>query len=464
MSDNKLNMRSHPREKTGRNEPCPCGSGKKYKHCCLSTGPVAISGPASSDTPWGRQRDASDLVTKGLLKVVQREFADSVVEAWQDFNQEVIPESMEKMPEEISIFSPYLIFEWNPVRRARRHGARPTAGAVLQSYLDKNASRLSELDMQLLEQAVSRPVSFYEIVRCNPGRGAVLRDVLIGEEIEVEEHTGSMTMRPGDILYGQIWILPEVATLGRLAPRPFPPGRKAEIVKLRIQLRKKIAKQNRELSAADLVRYTDEIRTVYLDIRDALRRPPTLQNTDGDPIAFHTLTFRIGSAQLAFDALAPLAWGVTKEDLLDQAELNSNGVLQKAEIIWSKEGNKLHKTWDNTILGNLKISGQSLIVEVNSANRAKKIREEIEQRLGLQATHLNTAVHTMEESLKRQDRLNKPAPSEAEADAPPSPPKCSKSLRRRCSKRLRGGFTRRSRPLADAHHSKPLPIPMAERL
>ncbi len=22
-------------QKTGRNEPCPCGSGKKYKHCCL---------------------------------------------------------------------------------------------------------------------------------------------------------------------------------------------------------------------------------------------------------------------------------------------------------------------------------------------------------------------------------------------------------------------------------------------
>lgn len=21
--------------KTGRNEPCPCGSGRKYKHCCL---------------------------------------------------------------------------------------------------------------------------------------------------------------------------------------------------------------------------------------------------------------------------------------------------------------------------------------------------------------------------------------------------------------------------------------------
>ena len=25
----------HPRAKTGRNDPCPCGSGRKYKACCL---------------------------------------------------------------------------------------------------------------------------------------------------------------------------------------------------------------------------------------------------------------------------------------------------------------------------------------------------------------------------------------------------------------------------------------------
>ena len=24
----------HPEKKMGRNEPCYCGSGKKYKHCC----------------------------------------------------------------------------------------------------------------------------------------------------------------------------------------------------------------------------------------------------------------------------------------------------------------------------------------------------------------------------------------------------------------------------------------------
>jgi len=26
-------------KKTARNEPCPCGSGKKYKQCCGKSGP-----------------------------------------------------------------------------------------------------------------------------------------------------------------------------------------------------------------------------------------------------------------------------------------------------------------------------------------------------------------------------------------------------------------------------------------
>ena len=90
-------------------------------------------------------------------------------------------------------------------------------------------------------------------------------------------------MRPGDVLYGQIWILPEVATLGRLAPHPIPPDRKVEIIKLCMQLQRKIKRRNRELAAIDLTRYADEIRTAYLGLRDALNTPPKLANTDGDP-------------------------------------------------------------------------------------------------------------------------------------------------------------------------------------
>ena len=32
--------------KAGRNDPCPCGSGKKYKHCCLERDRAAELAPA----------------------------------------------------------------------------------------------------------------------------------------------------------------------------------------------------------------------------------------------------------------------------------------------------------------------------------------------------------------------------------------------------------------------------------
>lgn len=34
--------------KIGRNDPCPCGSGRKYKHCCLRKGRIQQSGQQNS--------------------------------------------------------------------------------------------------------------------------------------------------------------------------------------------------------------------------------------------------------------------------------------------------------------------------------------------------------------------------------------------------------------------------------
>jgi SEC-C motif-containing protein len=36
--------------KTGRNDPCPCGSGKKYKHCCYAKDSVKHEMPEPEET------------------------------------------------------------------------------------------------------------------------------------------------------------------------------------------------------------------------------------------------------------------------------------------------------------------------------------------------------------------------------------------------------------------------------
>jgi hypothetical protein len=433
-------MTSHPRQKIGRNDLCPCGSGKKYKQCCLSKSISTSPGAELSDTPWSRQREASDRLTEDLQRTLKRNFSDFVLEAWMDFNQDADPVPLSKMPHELSIFSPYLLFEWDPEKTLRRRVEKSQGGLVLQAYLKNAANRLSALEQLILEQAIARPVSFYEIVRVHPGRGAVLRDILIGEETEVEEHSGSEMMRPGDVLYAQLWILPDVATLGRSAPIPIPPDSKVEIIKLRAQLQRKIKKQNRELSVADLTRYTEEIRTVYLDIRDARSKPPQLQNTDGEPFLSHKIHFNTQSAQSTFDALASLAWGVTKEKLLEEAERSPDGSVRSIEFAWIQKGNKMHPSWENTLLGHLKIFGKTLLVEVNSANRAKRIRQEIEQRLGSEAIHVGTETESPEQMLKpaKQGKALRGAAEKIDGDDLMRDPEVRRQIEAQLQKQIEG--------------------------
>ena len=334
-----------------------------------------------------------------MLTFARQNFAEDVLDAWLDFNQDESPLPIEEDMEEGQIFSPYLLFDWDPEPRHRRQRGM---GLVARSFLLTKGSRLAQLERLILDQATTQPVTFYEVVGCDPGDRMVLRDVLIGGETEVIERTASRTLRPGDLAYGQLCRLPEVVTLGRLAPISLPPGQKVAIVKLRARLRKKIAKQNRELTEADLNRYREEIRTTYLDMRDAMRVPPRLTNTDGDPFVTHTLTFRVGSAHAAFEALAPLARGVSKKELLAGAKLDADGALRSVEIPWLKKGNRMHKEWETTVLGQLRISGRSLVVDVNSEKRATRIRQEIEQRLGILAVHQKTVTQSPQATVEKQ--------------------------------------------------------------
>jgi hypothetical protein len=184
------------------------------------------------------------------------------------------------------------------------------------------------------------------------------------------------------------------------------------------------------LIANDLLRYAEEIRAAYLGIRDALYRPLQFCNTDGDPLLFHTLTFRIDSAEAAFEALAPLAVGRSKEELLDDAELDQGGDLRSVDFDWIREGNRKFKTWDNTILGHIKISQGCLIAEVNSENRAKWLRKEIAKRLGSIGVHQRTVAQTLEEMRKNapQREAAEAESQDAEVDAPLLDPEVRKQL------------------------------------
>src|SRR5437879_1692729 len=393
-------MVSHGNGKVGRNDPCPCGSGRKYKRCCLERQSATFSA-------WAQQRNASDELTRDMMGFAARRLGDQIDMAWQDFNLTDLPVPYDPSSHEQQIFMPYFLFHWDPQRLRTGKKASRRGGMVTRWYERERAGRLSDMDRLFLEQATTQPLSFHEVLWSEPSERIGLRDILIGSEAEVIERSGSRMVQKGDIVYGQVWNLKPTSILGCMAPICIPPSWKGEVIALRKKLRRKIAKQSRDLIADDLVRHADEIRLTYLTIREGLNRPPQFANTDGDPLVFHAMKFRIESPGKTFEALAPLAFGQTKEELLRDAKFTKDGALRSIAFDWRKGGNAKIPSWDNTVLGNIKISGRSLIAEVNSENRAKRLRAEIEKRLGSSAEHQSTSAQTVDDMLAKAPKRTK---------------------------------------------------------
>jgi len=69
--------------KPGCNDPCPCGSGKKYKKCCLR---LQHSTQIGNLTRQKMRRTEGELIPKLIEHAVRFYGPESVTEAWLEFN------------------------------------------------------------------------------------------------------------------------------------------------------------------------------------------------------------------------------------------------------------------------------------------------------------------------------------------------------------------------------------------
>jgi hypothetical protein len=76
------------------------------------------------------------------------------------------------------------------------------------------------------------------------------------------------------------------------------------------------------------------LRGLYFALAESYLHPPPpeIRNTDGEVLEPRTLYFDIESAQSAFDALASLAIGTSRDELLEDAKFDVNGAVIEALI------------------------------------------------------------------------------------------------------------------------------------
>ena len=366
--------------KPGRNDLCPCGSGKKYKHCCLNAESVQAAAPA--DLSWRRLRALLDGFTTEMLRFTAEAYGPlSLHEAWDEFTGH---DDLEFDPDTplMQLFMPWYFHCWAPDPVATKvvnkslHEVIPTA-----AYLSAKGRQRDPLLRRYLNSLLTAPFTFFEVLACDPGTGMTLRDVMTQEEHAVTERAASRGMESGDLLFGQLASVDRLTMLEASNGFAISPMEKASIIKLRAH----IASAHPVITHQVLRDWDFELLDLFHEIADRLNNPrlPTLQNTDGEPLSLHKLVFELNAPpRAAFDALKHLALDERDEDLLADATRDSEDKLTRVRFSWKKHGNKMHAGWDNTVLGWIEIDGARLIAEVNSEARADAIRKQIETALG----------------------------------------------------------------------------------
>ena len=381
----------------GRNDPCTCGSGKKYKKCCLATQELS----KAVDFTYLRLRQVESQLIPRLMRHAAEIFGpEAFHEAWDDFNNYETEVGFDPEAPMNQAFMPWFLFNWteSDPEETVKLGA-PIDITVAESFLEANDRQLSADEKMILNAADRCPFSFCEVVAIHPGTGMRLRDLMTDGEFEISERTASQSLQVGHIIFCATMYFANRFSNIATAPYPLPPIYKNEVLKLRKFIESDAGKK--ALRFEEMLVYGDTIRETYLDIVRQLFNPNIkLQNTDGDPLLPQKIMFQIEDPDFTFHKLKVLQEGSTEDELTHHAR-SEHGKIVEAEISWLGGKPTARKRLAGPILlGNIKIYKNQLTIEVNSHERAKRIRKEVETRLHGQATYKTTLIEPIEPKIE----------------------------------------------------------------
>jgi len=304
----------------------------------------------------------------------------SLSRAWKEWCG-TYSEELDFQNGETILFMSWFLAHW---RNARKRSALNQLPLAAQYYLS-NAEKLSSAEREYLDSLINEPFTFYEILESTQNFGMRLKDMFSGREEFVHERSGSQSAHVGDFVFGKIGKTNGTAILEGMAETLFPPLCKSYVLDLRKQIKKFLKISETGLPTIEQVGDTSEpIHALYRTLRERSKNPtvPQLANTNGEALSFNKLAYDISDPNAVFDALHGLCGVRSKDDLMQDAALDSDGKIVKIEFPWLGQGKSKSSRVRDTVHGMLTIEQESLTVQTNSDERAEKIKDLIHNRAG----------------------------------------------------------------------------------
>lgn len=338
-------------EPTGRNDPCPCGSGKKYKKCCLLKLPA---GPSENAI-------RSKLVAK-LIVMSRDRFRSEVERAYDSYWEESDPEALleaEALEIADANFLEWVIHDW----RIESDGNKTMVEICLETV-----PTLAAEEKIVLHKMRDSVLSLYEVVEVYPDEGLLLDDLLLGGRFRVKEKLGTRTLKRWDIFAARLYFMDGAYVIGGNL-YAYPVREKEAIRRTFKSLHKDYKKQCPDGTLREVLKLNGHWFNYIW--RDLVEHPfrPEIVNKSGDPFVLSTALFEIRNEAGVLAGLKGI--GDIEED-------------ERGVYHWLDEG-----TGDamRTLLGTIRIKQGNLSLECVSRRRLESGKALLLARLGDSIAH-----------------------------------------------------------------------------
>jgi len=330
----------------GRNQPCPCGSGKKVKRCHLGAVETPPSPRPGSPRAMLHARD-------------ERLAADIIEHGKRRFGSEML---VRRLSETLGDRAPLgqFVTPWLAYML-------PFSGEPLAAHFLRNrGSSLSAEDRRWIELQLATPIGVWEVLRVDHGRGVDAVDLLTRTRCFVQEAMGSTMLAPRDAILARA-VADDVVVFCGVHEAPLDPMNADAVV---TQVGEIASKQGAQ-------RLLDLWEGQVAEKRRKAATPMKVTNTDGHEAATTEDRFalRSGSFEKVLARLAAL-------DSVNLDEHDRTG----ARFTFTRAGNAKHPHWANTIIGSARLTPTRLVVQTNSSERAEALTARLREALGDLAT------------------------------------------------------------------------------
>lgn len=348
--------------KPGRNDPCPCGSGKKYKKCCL----------AETFVQSGKEETARKRLVANLLTFYNRQHKETIEEAKEIFWGDFVPQNyLEGHALDIAYqnFFEWICFDFiiDPDR----------SKTLIDLYTEQNKN-LTQDEHAVLTKTKNSCISLYEVQEVFPEKGLLLKDLLMGGEFDVKEKSATRELKRWDIFATRLLLIDgQYIMSGSVYPYHirFKNRILDDIMDAYREYREEVPDGTMDM----FLKESGEIFNFhwYFPIQNP-PPPPKLHTTTGEPLVLSKAMFEIRDRDTIDEAL-PKIKGFEKHE---------------NEYTWY---DKRKPDGTATILGTVKIEGNRLFLECHSRKRLERGRKLILKAVGYAAVHkLDTFQDPME--------------------------------------------------------------------